>query len=1746
MVMAFFAITSSYFAQTSTDFWFAPPEVSAGHGDDFPMLLRIATSNDPANVTIEMPANPGFNGGNPITLSMGAFSSQSVDLTAFQSEIETRPMDQVLNTGIHISSDADITVYYELNTTYNPEIFALKGLTGLGTEFYTPFQQDSENGNYSPTPYTSFDIVATEDNTTVIVYPRVDLDGGHSGLSSYTVTLNKGQTYSGGVMDDEDPNPAGTAIAADKPIAVSVKDDSIELGVCRDLIGDQLVPVEITGKEYIVNKGSLNTPDRLIITATENVTTVEIAGVYQTTLFTGETFIYDITDPLTFVKTSKPVYAMHITGFGCEQGAAILPPLNCAGSEQVSFTRSNSAFFALNLLVRAGAEGNFAINGDASLIQASDFSVVPGTDGEWMGAQISYSIAEIAVDQAYLITNDMDVFAMGLINGGATSGCRFGYFSEFAAQIVLSAGEDATTCANVHYQLDGSVSGGSTSGIWTTSGTGEFLPNAEVLDATYVPGPLDLLNGQVVLTLTSTGPCFPVVDQMILNFSPLPIVNAGEDVEACANSPIADLVGVVQNATGGLWSGGNGVFGSTTDLNTTYTPTAAEVSAGSVTLTLSSTGNGVCDAISDNVEITFGPAPTANAGANISVCENNANAQLAGNVTGAGGGIWSGGSGVFLPSPNVLTAIYQPTPSEISSGSLTLTLTTTDVGSCNPVSDNVLVTFTAPPTADAGADQDVCGNNAEVQLNGNVAVATGGVWTGGSGVFTPSATAMNATYMPTQGEIDAGSLTLTLTTTGNSTCLSTTDQMTINFTPIPVVNAGSDILTCEDDLEIELLGLVNGSSTTGTWTTSGTGEFLPNAESLDATYMASAQDAVTGTITLTLTSTNVGDCIAVSDELTLEISPEVTVNAGPDLTYCSNNVDAQLNAEVLPAGSTVVWTSSGSGAFVPSPNVANPVYQPSAADLISGGITLTITAEGSCNEGTDEISIDFTPAPTVNAGSDQQLCSSAPSVNILGLVNGTTNTGQWSTDGTGSFVDNNSLSTQYLPSIEDYENGQVILTLTSTNNGDCLPVDDQIVIYFSDAIEVYAGENQQVCVNSTEVQLNGEVMNGAGTGEWTTSGTGTFNNTNLLDAVYTFSPEDIAAGAVFLTLTSTNNGDCEGDQDIINVTFGQTVFASAGLDMNICASQESVQLNGFASGGSITGEWTTTGTGTFNDPALGNALYFPSEDDLAAGDIELYFTSTNNGSCLPGQDTTILTMSPVPTISVGEDIVLCTTLEEVDLTAEFTNADGVIWTTTGSGSFTQGDDVAETAYLPSQTDSDFGSIYIFAQTTGTGSCDVISDTLIVSFGGKQLVDAGEDVRVCGSLDLVEFSGSIVGDNVTYFWTHNGTGTMDNPNALNMNYSPGEGEQQIEFILHTIDEHGCGGIQDTVIASFDSELVIDAGEDMIQCGSVVSFPVDADIDVAEATVWTTTGSGAFEFANMASTVYTPSGSDVVLGGIDLIITTQDDNACGQFSDTVHVEFDNSIVADFDFSTACFGSPTSFTNQTAVTSGTLDNMTWFFGDEGVSSAENTEWTFSTTGLYDVTLTADLAEGCSSTITKQVEVVAPPVADFIFSDNLVVGEPISFDNMTAGNVTSEWDFGTGSDSSSQSNPAFIYGVEGDYTVTLVATNSNGCVDSTFKVLTVLPGGVLPPKTPTGFSPNNDGENDVFFVRGGPFVEMTMTVYNGWGEPIFTSEDQSIGWDGTHKGKDQPVGVYVYVVKALTETGAEYNKSGKVTLIR
>lgn len=429
--------------QLDTEFWFVAPEISQEHGDT-PIQFVIAAGGAPARVTFSMPAEPSFS---PITLSLRADEVQSINVTAFKELLENKPANQVLNKGILISATEPITVYYQCANTFNQDIFALKGRNGLGKVFFIPTQTDFANILGS----SAFDVVATQDSTVIEITTSKNIIG-RTANAPFTVVLNRGETYSARAIGQTPFNHLdGSVLRASKPVAVTNSDDSILNGVNTgwDLVGDQLVPADIVGTEYIAVRGFAQT-ERIYVLATEDNTTVETFGntPRQVSLDQGRSASFDIQGSVIYVRSSAPVYVWHLSGILREPGGALLPAIGCSGSQSIGFQRPPVNQVTMLLVTRSGYENAFLMDGQPGFIQTGDFFDVPGTDGEWVAARLNVN-ARLS-SGFHRMSNTEGNFQMGILSAnGSTS--SYGYFSSFNS---LNLGEEAAFCEGERLVLD--------------------------------------------------------------------------------------------------------------------------------------------------------------------------------------------------------------------------------------------------------------------------------------------------------------------------------------------------------------------------------------------------------------------------------------------------------------------------------------------------------------------------------------------------------------------------------------------------------------------------------------------------------------------------------------------------------------------------------------------------------------------------------------------------------------------------------------------------------------------------------------------------------------------------------------------------------------------------------------------------------------------------------------------------------------------------------------------------------------------------------------------------------------------------------------------------------------------------------------------------------------------------------------------------------------------------------------------
>jgi gliding motility-associated-like protein len=160
------------------------------------------------------------------------------------------------------------------------------------------------------------------------------------------------------------------------------------------------------------------------------------------------------------------------------------------------------------------------------------------------------------------------------------------------------------------------------------------------------------------------------------------------------------------------------------------------------------------------------------------------------------------------------------------------------------------------------------------------------------------------------------------------------------------------------------------------------------------------------------------------------------------------------------------------------------------------------------------------------------------------------------------------------------------------------------------------------------------------------------------------------------------------------------------------------------------------------------------------------------------------------------------------------------------------------------------------------------------------------------------------------------------------------------------------------------------------------------------------------------------------------------------------------------------------------------------------------------------------------------------------------VVFTNGSTGNpagatLSYVWYFGDNSATSTATNPSHVYNAIGTYSVILVASNNGNCPDTARA--TVVADVATTLIIPNIFSPNGDGINDQFFINNTGMSSLTCTIFNRWGQLLFTITEPNQAWDGrTPNGDKAPDGTYMYILQAQGMDGKSYKQEGTLTLVR
>ncbi len=228
-------------------------------------------------------------------------------------------------------------------------------------------------------------------------------------------------------------------------------------------------------------------------------------------------------------------------------------------------------------------------------------------------------------------------------------------------------------------------------------------------------------------------------------------------------------------------------------------------------------------------------------------------------------------------------------------------------------------------------------------------------------------------------------------------------------------------------------------------------------------------------------------------------------------------------------------------------------------------------------------------------------------------------------------------------------------------------------------------------------------------------------------------------------------------------------------------------------------------------------------------------------------------------------------------------------------------------------------------------------------------------------------------------------------------------------------------------------------------------------------------------------------------------------------------------------------------------------WDFGDPTTENDTSTDfspnYTYPDTGTYEITLTVGSgASACTDIFSREITLQYPPeITIDVEPASIPLGASSQLNATLNPNYTYEWSPANSLDFNDIPNPIATPTETTTYTV--IVTTPEGCVSEAMVTVEVLPPACEEPNIfiPNAFTPNNDGENDIFRVRASSFItEFYLAVYNRWGEQVFESRDINTGWDGTFRGRALSPDAYGFFVQIRCGDNEEYFKKGNVTLLR
>ena len=566
--------------------------------------------------------------------------------------------------------------------------------------------------------------------------------------------------------------------------------------------------------------------------------------------------------------------------------------------------------------------------------------------------------------------------------------------------------------------------------------------------------------------------------------------------------------------------------------------------------------------------------------------------------------------------------------------------------------------------------------------------------------------------------------------------------------------------------------------------------------------------------------------------------------------------------------------------------------------------------------------------------------------------------------------------------------------------GGCSSAPVSKTITITNTITANAGLDVSSC-NNSPVILSGAVASNYTSLNWSTSGTGTFSNSTLLNPIYTPSSSDLTSGSVILTLTASSP-PCADVTDQLTLNLSQTASANAGPDNSTCQSQP-FTLTGATASNSTSVSWTSNGLGILSNSSTLTPVYTPAPGET--GVVTLTLSASSALPCPVATDFMLLTINPSPVAIAGNDATICSGSTYTLSGASVSNNLSFSWSENGTGSLLNTSSLSPT-YNPGPGET--GAVTITLSATGNPPCSLSSDALILTINPIPIANAGPAGSICSGTTYTITNASAQYQS-SLLWTHNGTGTLNPIGTISPTYIPGTNETgTVTFTLTAYGVAPCDPVQSQTTLTIVPAVIVNAGADASTCRGNPFTISSANVSNSISYTWTSNGSGTLANNTSLTPTYTPAAGET--GLVTLTISATGNSPCPLITDAMQL-FIQDYPTAFAGNNASICQNTSYTIPNATASN-YSTYSWSHNGTGNITGSNTlsptyQPGINESGIVAITLTSNGLSICLPVSHSMNLTIDPlPIANSGPDDASCQGFPFTVSGANAANQsTLQW---------------------------------------------------------------------------------------------------------------------------------------------